>query len=68
MKWRQRRHHKLKDFLEDVVLGARRPIWKKLFDRLGSYFDNTLTENDPPYEPSIGGVNLRGFACRIYKA
>ena len=29
----------LKKFLEDVVLGAGKPIWKKLFDRLGSYFD-----------------------------
>ena len=29
----------LKEFLEDVVLGAGKPIWKKLFDRLGSYFD-----------------------------
>jgi len=29
---------------------------------------NALTKNDPPYEPSIGGVNLRGFTCRIYKA
>lgn len=29
---------------------------------------NALTKNDPPYEPAIGGVDLRGFACRIYKA
>lgn len=29
---------------------------------------NALTKNDPPYEPSIGGINLRGFTCRIYKA
>lgn len=29
----------LKKFLEDVVLGGGKPIWKKLFDRLGSYFD-----------------------------
>ena len=29
----------LKEFLEDVVLGGGKPIWKKLFDRLGSYFD-----------------------------
>jgi CheY-like chemotaxis protein len=29
----------LKDFLEDVVLGARKSLWVKFFDRLGSYFD-----------------------------
>lgn len=29
---------------------------------------NVLTKNDPPYEPSIGTVNLRGIACRLYKA
>jgi CheY-like chemotaxis protein len=29
----------LKDFLEDVVLGARKTLWVKLFDKLGSYFD-----------------------------
>lgn len=29
---------------------------------------NALTKNDPPYEPCIGGANLRGFTCRIYKA
>ncbi|MEW5909285.1 MAG: response regulator [Thermodesulfobacteriota bacterium] len=29
----------LKEFLEDVVLGGGKPIWKKLFSRLGSFFD-----------------------------
>ena len=29
----------LKEFLEDVVLGGGKPIWLKLFDRLGSYFN-----------------------------
>jgi len=29
----------LKSFLEDVVLGGGKPIWKKLFDKLGSYFN-----------------------------
>jgi hypothetical protein len=29
----------LKDFLEDVVLGAGKPLWIKFFDRLGSYFN-----------------------------
>lgn len=29
----------LEDFLEDVVLGGNKPVWKKLFDRLGSYFN-----------------------------
>lgn len=29
---------------------------------------NVLTSNDPPYEPSIGTVNLRGIPCRICKA
>jgi CheY-like chemotaxis protein len=29
----------LKTFLEDVVLGGGKPVWKKLFDRLGSYFN-----------------------------
>jgi anaerobic selenocysteine-containing dehydrogenase len=28
---------------------------------------NMLTKNDPPYEPSLGSVNLRGISCRIYK-
>jgi hypothetical protein len=26
-------------FLEEVVFGEGRPVWKKLFDRLGSYFN-----------------------------
>jgi CheY-like chemotaxis protein len=29
----------LQSFLEDVVLGEGKPVWKKLFDRLGSYFN-----------------------------
>lgn len=29
----------LREFLEDVVLGGGKPIWTKLFDRLGSYFN-----------------------------
>jgi anaerobic selenocysteine-containing dehydrogenase len=29
---------------------------------------NLLTSNEPPYEPSLGTVNLRGIGCRIYKA
>ena len=29
----------LKEFLEDVVLDGGKPIWLKLFDRLGSYFN-----------------------------
>jgi CheY-like chemotaxis protein len=28
----------LRSFLEDVVLGAGKPVWKKLFGRLGDYF------------------------------
>ena len=28
----------LPSFLEDVVLGGGKPVWQKLFDRLGSYF------------------------------
>ena len=28
---------------------------------------NILTSNDPPYEPAIGTVNLRGFPCRVSK-
>jgi CheY-like chemotaxis protein len=27
------------DYLEDVVLGGGKPTWKKVFDRLGSYFN-----------------------------
>ncbi len=30
----------LPQFLEDVVLGGGRPVWKKLFDKLGNFFDN----------------------------
>ncbi|MGD9074192.1 MAG: molybdopterin-dependent oxidoreductase [Desulfobacteraceae bacterium] len=29
---------------------------------------NLLTKNDPPYEPTLGSVNLRGFSCRLHKA
>jgi CheY-like chemotaxis protein len=29
----------LREFLEDVVLGGGKPIWKKLFDQMGSFFD-----------------------------
>ncbi len=29
----------LREFLEDVVLGEGRPVWKKLFDKLGGYFN-----------------------------
>ncbi|RLA97096.1 MAG: hypothetical protein DRG83_16440 [Deltaproteobacteria bacterium] len=29
---------------------------------------NVMTKNAPPCEPSIGGVNLRGFTCRLYSA
>jgi len=29
----------LQDFLADVVLGGGKPVWAKLFDRLGSFFN-----------------------------
>lgn len=29
----------LRSYLEDVVLGGGKPVWKKLFERLGSYFN-----------------------------
>ena len=29
----------LRTHLEDVVMGEGRPVWQKLFDRLGSYFN-----------------------------
>jgi DNA-binding NtrC family response regulator len=29
----------LQSFLEDVVLGEGKPVWRKLFDKLGNYFD-----------------------------
>ena len=29
----------LKSYLEDVVLGGGKPVWQKLFDRLGSYYN-----------------------------
>lgn len=29
----------LQPFLEDVVLGGGKPIWRKVFDRLGAYFN-----------------------------
>ena len=28
---------------------------------------NILTENNPPYEPSIGSTNLRAIRCRVFK-
>lgn len=29
---------------------------------------NILTRSEPPYDPTIGAVDLRGVPCRIYKA
>lgn len=29
----------LETFLEDVVLGAGKPVWKKLFERIGDFFN-----------------------------
>jgi CheY-like chemotaxis protein len=29
----------LRSYLEDVVLGGGKPVWRKLFDRLGSYYN-----------------------------
>ena len=29
---------------------------------------NILTESEPPYEPTLGSVELRGIPCRIHKA
>ena len=29
----------LDSFLEDVVLGAGKPVWQKLFDKMGDYFN-----------------------------
>jgi len=29
---------------------------------------NILTENGPPYEPTIGSTNLRAIPCRVYKS
>jgi len=28
---------------------------------------NILTDNNPPYEPTIGSTNLRAIPCRVYK-
>ena len=30
----------LPEYLADVVLGEGKPVWRKLFDRLGGFFDN----------------------------
>jgi len=30
----------LRTFLEDVVLGGGKPVWEKLFDKLGGFFNN----------------------------
>lgn len=30
----------LRSFLEDVVLGGGKPVWQKLFEKMGSYFNN----------------------------
>jgi len=35
----------LKLFLEDVVKGGGKPIWQKLFNKLGSYFSNRFGPN-----------------------
>lgn len=29
----------LREFLEDVVIGEGKPVWKKLFDKLGNHFN-----------------------------
>ncbi len=29
---------------------------------------NVLTRSEPPYDPGIGTVNLRGIPCRVYSA
>ena len=29
----------LEEFLEDIVLGAGKPVWEKLFNRLGAFFN-----------------------------
>ena len=29
---------------------------------------NMLTESEPPYEPTLGSVELRGIPCQVYKA
>jgi len=29
----------LRPFLEDVVLGGGKPVWQKVFDKLGGYFN-----------------------------
>jgi CheY-like chemotaxis protein len=29
----------LRTYLEDVVMGGGKPVWKKLFDRMGAYFN-----------------------------
>ena len=29
----------LRSYLEDVVLGGGKPVWRKLFDRLGNYYN-----------------------------
>jgi len=35
----------LEDFLEDVVLMGGKPVWKKLFDRLGSFFNKRFGQD-----------------------
>jgi CheY-like chemotaxis protein len=32
----------LRSYLEDVILGGGKPIWQKIFDKLGSYFNKRL--------------------------
>jgi len=29
---------------------------------------NVLTGSEPPYEPAVGSLNLRGIPCRVFKA
>ena len=35
----------LRFFLEDVIAGGGKPIWKKVFDKLGSYFSKKFGSN-----------------------
>lgn len=50
----------LQGFLEDVVLGAGKPVWKKLFDQLGSFFNKRFgpdwKEKDKFFEEFISDL------------
>ena len=54
----------LQSFLEDVVLGEGKPVWQKMFDKLGDYFDKRFgpdwKEKDHFFEEFLASFKKEG--------